>query len=71
MVDYSAAMTKAWSDAFDGADKSGWEEVALGAITGLLGVPMVKRKANGKFGITVMGGFSQEYRDAKQEYQKL
>ena len=71
MVDYSEAMTKAWADSFGGAGKSGWEEVALGAITGLLGVPMVGKRKNGKLGLTLAGGFSQEYRDAKREYESI
>lgn len=63
----------------DGAAKTygksqSWEEFSIGFLTGMLGIPKVGRRANGKKGLQMSGEFWEGIRDAKrmkQEAQEL
>ena len=46
-------------------DGSSWEEFFIGALTGAMGIPGIKRKANGKLGIGINGGAINEYKEYK------
>jgi len=71
MIDYTNALNHAWEENFGTAASAGWEEVALGALTGALGVPMIGRRSNGKLGLTWQGGFMEDYKDAKEGYERI
>lgn len=68
LVDYTKALTKAWSEGFGTLASSGWEEVFLGGITGALGTAGIRRKADGKMGIGWQGGFMEAIRDQQAKY---
>jgi len=69
MIDYHKSLYASWQDSFGDFSKNGWEEVALGALTGILGVPMIGRRKSGKIGLTWQGGFAEDYREAKANYE--
>jgi len=48
-------------------DGSAWEEFFIGTLTGALGIPSFKKKANGKFGIGIEGGALNEYREYNEQ----
>jgi hypothetical protein len=50
-------------------DPSAWEEFTIGAITGLLGIPIVK-KVNGKYKFTLEGGIYNHIKDFQEEKAK-
>ena len=59
----------------DGAVKTygksqSWEEFSIGFLTGMLGIPKVGRRANGKKGLQMSGEFWEGIRDAKQMKQE-
>ena len=59
----------------DGAAKTygksqSWEEFSIGFLTGMLGIPKVGRKANGKKGLQMSGELWEGIRDAKQMKQE-
>lgn len=56
---YHKALTTAYEDQFGAANSPGWTEVAAGFISGMLGVPGMHRKENGKLGLTWNGGFME------------
>lgn len=68
LVDYTKALTKAWSEGFGTIGSSGWEEVFLGGITGALGTAGIRRKADGKMGIGWQGGFMEAIKDQQAKY---
>lgn len=71
MVNYSDALNHTWQESFGDASKSGWEEVALGALTGILGVPMIGKRKSGKVGLTWQGGFMEDYKEAKENRENI
>lgn len=71
MVNYSNALNHTWQESFGDASKSGWEEVALGALTGMLGVPMIGKRKSGKVGLTWQGGFMEDYKEAKENKENI
>ena len=59
----------------DGAAKTygksqSWEEFSIGFLTGMLGIPKVGRKTNGKKGLQMSGELWEGVRDAKQMKQE-
>jgi len=52
------------------SDSSSWEEFFIGALTGALGVPGIKRKANGKLGIGINGGAINEYNEYRAKMER-
>lgn len=59
----------------DGAVKTygksqSWEEFSIGFLTGMLGIPKVGRRANGKKGLQMSGELWEGIRDAKQMKQE-
>ena len=61
LVDLTKALGKAWEDNFGAANGRGWTEVAAGFITGVLGVPFLKRNAQGKIRPSWQGGLAEAY----------
>lgn len=61
LVDLTKALGKAWEDNFGTANGRGWTEVAAGFITGVLGVPFLKRNAQGKIRPSWQGGLAEAY----------
>ena len=51
-------------------DSESWEEFFIGALTGALGVPGIKRKSNGKLGIGINGGAYNEYQEYKAKMER-
>lgn len=56
---YFSALSKAWSENFGALNSQGWTEAAMGFISGALGVPGLKRRGNGKYGVGWQGGLSE------------
>lgn len=55
-------------------DSGSWEEFFIGSLTGAMGVPVIKTKANGKLGLGMAGGSYNtymEYRDQMNRDQKI
>lgn len=50
-------------------DPSAWEEFAIGAMTGMLGIPIVE-KVNGKYKFTLKGGIYNHIKDFQEEKAK-
>ena len=48
LAEYSQAIAAAYEEKFGSASSPGWEEVAIGAFSGGLGMPTVKRRFNPK-----------------------
>lgn len=48
-------------------DGSAWEEFFIGTLTGALGIPTFKKRANGKYGIGIEGGAYNEYQEYKEQ----
>lgn len=48
-------------------DGSAWEEFFIGTLTGAMGIPGIKRKADGKLGIGINGGAYNEYQEYKEQ----
>lgn len=48
-------------------DGNAWEEFFIGSLTGALGIPNIKRKANGKLGLGIEGGVVNEIKDYNAE----
>lgn len=68
-----SAGVQAVSEQFGSIDSPGWEEVAIGGIMGLMGVPMVKRKATdkgkSKLSVDWQGGIKEAIGEAKEEFK--
>lgn len=71
MINYTDALNHAWQESFGTAESAGWEEVALGALTGILGVPTLGRRKSGKLGLTWQGGFMEDYKDTRERYDRI
>lgn len=71
LAKYTKALGHAWQEGFNSVGSAGWEEVFLGAMTGILGVPMIGRKADGKFGLTWQGGFREGYQEKEDHYKRV
>ena len=55
-------------------DSSSWEEFFIGSLTGAMGMPIIKTKANGKLGLGITGGSYNtymEYRDQMNRDQEI
>lgn len=65
LIDWTKAMGKAWQESFGTPESSGWEEVAAGFITGLLGTGNISVSKNEKGKLSVkpvwQGGISEAY----------
>lgn len=48
-------------------DGSAWEEFFIGTLTGALGIPTFKKRANGKYGIGIEGGAANEYSQYREQ----
>ena len=68
LVDYTKALTKAWSEGFGTLASSGWEEVFLGGLTGMFGTAGIRQKADGKMGIGWQGGIYESIKDQQARY---
>lgn len=68
LVDYTKALTKAWSEGFGTIGSSGWEEVFLGGLTGMFGTAGIRQKADGKMGIGWQGGIYEAIKDQQARY---
>lgn len=55
-------------------DSGSWEEFFIGSLTGAMGMPVIKTKANGKLGLGIAGGSYNtymEYRDQMNRDQEI
>ena len=55
-------------------DSGSWEEFFIGSLTGAMGMPVIKTKANGKLGLGMAGGSYNtymEYRDQMNRDQEI
>lgn len=55
-------------------DSGSWEEFFIGSLTGAMGMPVIKTKANGKLGLGMVGGSYNtymEYRDQMNRDQEI
>lgn len=55
-------------------DSGSWEEFFIGSLTGAMGIPVIKTKANGKLGLGMAGGSYNtymEYRDQMNRDQEI
>lgn len=66
-TDYMKAAAKTWHDSFGSPEATGWEEVALGAITGMFGSLGMRQTKEGKLKVDWIGGIREAYEDAKAE----
>lgn len=48
-------------------DGNAWEEFFIGGLTGALGIPSIKRRANGKYGLGIEGGAYNEIQNYNEE----
>lgn len=71
-LSFSKAFTEGMKETF--GDSSSWEEFALGAVTGALGMPMFRsiRSSEGKLQspITIGGGAINEWRDYREKRRR-
>lgn len=60
-VDYTKALHKAMEDTFGAANSQGWTEVAVGFISGALGVGSIHRNSEGNIRPTWQGGLKESW----------
>ena len=48
-------------------DGNAWEEFFIGGLTGALGIPSIKKRANGKYGLGIEGGAYNEIQNYNEE----
>lgn len=68
LADYSKAVAETWMNDFGSPESSGWQDVFLGALTGVIGTAGPHRNQNGKVTVGWQGGLVDAYRDVRDEY---
>lgn len=68
LANYSKAMMQTWQNDFGTFSNSGWQDVMLGAVTGLAGTLGVINGKKGKLKIGWQGGLVDELRDVSNNY---
>lgn len=51
-------------------DSGSWEEFFIGSLTGAMGMPIIKTKANGKLGLGIAGGSYNTYMEYKDQMNR-
>ena len=65
---YLSSFGQALHEQYGSVSSQGWEETALGALSGLIGVPMLKKGKNGGIRATWAGGITEAIDETKEHF---
>lgn len=65
---YLSSFGQALYEQYGSVSSQGWEEAALGALSGLIGVPMLKKGKNGGIRATWAGGITEAIDETKEHF---
>lgn len=71
MMDFSTALGETIQRNFGSIDAPGWEEFMLGAVMGVLGIPMLGKRKSGKWGLVWEGGAKEAAQEINEEYDRV